>query len=160
MPATPIAATTRYFRPETSKVYFVNAMASYLTPTRAELNAGTDLSDEVAAVEGFQVTGETIDTPDMGSTFTGKIPGRTTADDSSLTFYASDDSADVRTLLPRGTTGYVVWLDEGDTQDYKMDVYPVRVVSAPKIRDLEDAAKITINFAVTRVPAENVTIPA
>ena len=40
MPPTKLAATSRYFRPGTTKVYWVVTMATYTTPTRSELNAG------------------------------------------------------------------------------------------------------------------------
>ena len=75
--------------------------------TRAEINAGTDLTAEIAEMSGFTVTSDSVDTPDLSNRFTAKIPGRITADDSSISFYASSTSADVRTVLPRDTAGYV-----------------------------------------------------
>ena len=41
MPATPLTVTDRYVAPETTVTYWVDTMANYLSPTRAELNAGT-----------------------------------------------------------------------------------------------------------------------
>jgi len=160
MAATPIGATNRYFRRGVTKVYFVPTIANKASPTRSELDAGTDLSPEIADSDGWQVTGDTVDTPDLGTTFVGKIPSTTSADDSSLTMYADSGSQDVRTLLPRGTTGFIVWMDEGDEAGLLMDVFPVRVTSAPKQRSLDDAAQIMISFAVIREPAENVAIPS
>lgn len=160
MPAGNITASTRYARFGVTRVVYALTVANYLSPTRAEINAGTDLSNEVAEISGFQVNSNFIDTPDLASSFTPKIAGRTSADDSSVTMYASVTSADVRTLLPRGTTGFFMWFDEGDVPGRKYDVFPITVGSAPKDRGLEDAARIIINVAVTRVPAENVTVPA
>ncbi|BBB01076.1 hypothetical protein RVR_8320 [Actinacidiphila reveromycinica] len=160
MTATPIAATVRYFRPEKTKVYWLPAVANPTSPTRPELDAGTDLSDEVSDISGWSVTSDTVDTPDLGSRFVGKIPSTISADDSSLTFYADSSGQDVRGLLTRNQSGFIVWLDEGDTGDYYMDVFPVRVSSVPKVRDMSNAATITVNFTVTREPSENVTIPA
>lgn len=159
MVATPITKSTRFIRPGVTKVYFVITMSNYLSPIRSELNAGTDLTREIADISGFQVTSEAVDTPDLNSRFTSKIPGMITADDSSLSFYASSNSIDVRSLLPRDTVGYVVWLDEGDIAGRTMDVFPVQVSSAPKVRSLSDPAQIQVQFTITNVPAENVVVP-
>ncbi|UNZ20627.1 hypothetical protein [Streptomyces sp. 891-h] len=159
MSATPIAAASRYFRRGVTKVYWVPTISAPASPTRVELDAGTDLSDEVAAIDGWEVTSDTVETPALGSLFNGKINGTISADDSSLTLYADKTSSDVRTLLPRGTTGYVVWMDEGDVAGQLMDVFPVQVVSVPKQREMDNPAQIQVNFAVTREPEEDVTIP-
>jgi hypothetical protein len=159
MAAPNITASTRYARFGVTRVVYALTVGNYLSPTRGEINAGTDLSNEVSEISGFQVVSEFIDAPDLGSSFTAKIAGRTSADDSSITMYASVNSNDVRTLLPRGTSGYFMWFDEGDVPGRKFDIYPITVGSAPKDRDLEAAARIVINVAVTRVPAENVTVP-
>ncbi|MEH0552586.1 phage tail tube protein [Streptomyces sp. B21-101] len=160
MAATPISASSRYIPPGTRQYYFVPTIASLASPTRVELDAGTDLTGEVADVSGFQTTSESTDTPDLGSRFVSKIPGRISADDSSITMYASEDSQDVRQLLPRDTAGYIVQFPEGDVSGKTMDVFPVKVASAPKMTDVEDPAKIEVQFTITAEPAENVTVPA
>lgn len=159
MVATPIAATSRYIPPGTTRYYWVTTIANYTSPTRAELNAGSDLTAEVSAVSGFATSSDQQDTPDLGSRFTGKIPGRITADDSSITMYLSSNSSDVRTLLPRDTAGYVVIFPEGDVAGQKMDVFPAKVTGQPKSRDVENPSTINIQFSITKIPAENVTIP-
>lgn len=159
MVATPIAATSRYIPPGTTRYYWVTTIANYTSPTRAELNAGSDLTAEISAVSGFATSSDQQDTPDLGSRFTGKIPGRITADDSSITMYLSSNSSDVRTLLPRDTAGYVVIFPEGDVTGQKMDIFPAKVTGQPKSRDVENPSTINIQFSITRIPAENVTIP-
>lgn len=159
MPPSPLSATTRYIPPGVRKIYWVATIANYLSPTRAELNAGIDLSLEVAEVSGFTVTSDTTDTPDLSGRFVPVIAGRIKAESSSLSFYASSNSSDVRTVLPRDTVGYVVFLWEGDTAGQRMDVFPVKVtVSAPD-GNMEDPEKINVSFAITKVPANNVVIP-
>lgn len=160
MPATAITPSVRYVRFGLTKVVFAPAVANILSPTRAEINAGTDLSGEVESVSGFQVTSNFLETPDLLSAFTGKLAGRTTSDDSSITMYASSNSVDVRALLPRGTSGFIIWFDEGDVAGRKADCYPITVGSIPKDRDVEAAARIVVNVAITRTPAENFTVPA
>jgi hypothetical protein len=162
MVATPITASTRFFHRGLTKVYNVPTIAaSTLIPTRAELNAGTDLSNEVSDWAGWLVKSSMIDTPDLGHSYRAKIPGETSSDDSSITFYASKDGIDVRALLPRGTNSFIAILDGGDVTAYKMDVFPVRVSSAGKTRSLgNDAGMVVIEFAITSQPAENVAVPA
>src|SRR5579884_158619 len=110
MVATPLASTSRYIPQGTRHYYWVPTITSYTSPTRAELDAGTDLTPEIAEVQGFAATSASVDTPDLGSRFTSKIPGLITADNSNITFYLSSTSNDVRTLLTRDTSGYVVVL--------------------------------------------------
>ncbi|BBA99279.1 hypothetical protein RVR_5826 [Actinacidiphila reveromycinica] len=160
MSATPITPSARYYRQGRTRVLWTPTIADILSPTRSEINAATDLSGEIAASSGWEVTGNTEDTPDLGSVFVGNIPSTTTSDASSLTFYSDETSVDVRTLLQRGVVGNIIWMDEGDVEGYLMDIFPVRVTSAPKQRDIAAVAQIMVNFAISRQPAENVAIPA
>jgi len=160
MPATPMTSSTRYYRPGLTQVSYVPTIASQAAPTRGELNAGTALGGEVSAIDGWQVTSNFIDAPDLASTFISKVASSTEAGDSSLTFYASSNSVDVRALLPRGTAGYIVFLDESDVAGRKMDVFKILVAAAPKQRDLGELAQIQIQFSIVAAPSENVTIPA
>jgi hypothetical protein len=159
MVATPITATSRYIPPGTTRYYWVATIANKNSPTRSELNAGSDLTAEIASVSGFATNSDQQDTPDLGSRFVSKIPGRITADDSSITLYMSSTSSDVRTLLPRDTAGYICIFPEGDTAGLKYDVFPVKVTGQPKSRDVENPAQITIQFSVTSIPVENITVP-
>jgi hypothetical protein len=133
----------------------------YTAPTRLEINSGTDLSGEVAEINGFSVVSDTIPTPDLGTRFVPKIAGRINADDSALNFYASSTGfTDARSVLPRDTTGYVIFMDGGDVATTgRMDIFPATVTSVPKLRALEDPAQVSVTFAVTRVPAEDIVIP-
>lgn len=162
MAATPITQATRYINPGTSKYYFCATISSKAAPTRPELNAGTDLTREVSAIEGWLTTSEQVNTPDGDTRFTATIPGRITAEASSITFYADNTGSDARSLLPRDTAGFIVILDGGDTPGRKMDVFPIRVSSVGKARSVEgsEAATVQVQFAITSEPAENVTVPA
>lgn len=162
MPTPSITASTRYFDRGTTKVYFLPTVAATnLTPTRLEMDAGTNLSNEVADINGWSVTAEQIDTPALGTEFVANIPGGTSSSDSSITFYMSANSVDARALLPRGTTGYIMWLDGGDVGGNKADVFPVRVRALAKMRSLgNEASRLEVQFSITRTPGENVTVPA
>jgi hypothetical protein len=159
MPATPLSPTTRYFPPGIRKVYFVAAISNYNAPTRAELNAGTDLSAEIETMTGWSLQGSTVDVPDMGSRFTSQVPGRLTSAQNDITMYMSQNSSDVRTLLPRDTNGFIVCLWEGDVTGQKMDVFPVRVVTQANDTTVDDPGKTTVSFAITKLPAILIAIP-
>jgi len=155
-----LTASLRYVPEGTRKIYWVPTIATQSSPTRAEINAGTDLTGEIAEVGGFTVASDQVEVPDMSSRFTGKIPGRITADDSSLRLYASSNSTDVRALLPRDTAGFVITLWEGDVPGQKMDVWPVKVSAAAVQTGTDDPGSIEISFTITKIPSQNVVIPA
>lgn len=162
MAATAISSVSRYWPVGTTKWLWVPSVSDYTTEvTRSEINAGTDLSGEIAAVDGWTVTSNQIDTPDVNSRFRSKIPGPIEAADSSITFYADPSGADVRTLLPRDTEGFIVRMDGGDVSGRKMSVFPVKVASQNKMMGTdEEAARIEIAFTITREPAEDLDIPS
>lgn len=156
-----LPASERFFAPEISKVYLIPAVASETAVTRAEITAGTDLTGEIADVSGWSVTGQMINTPDWGSRFISQISGRTSAENSSITFYADKAGVDIRTVLSRGDRTHILFCDGGDVTSYKADLFAVEVTSVGKVRTGSDGAlQITISFAITRVPTEDLTLPA
>lgn len=162
MPITPNqpTAVTRYFAVGTTQVLMCPSIADKSAPTFAELDAGTELTGGIADLSGWATSSNFIDTPDMKSRFTGKIPGRITAEDSSLTLYADEDrgAGDPRALLPRDTECYIVFAD-GGLASAKGDVFHVKVGSASPVRSLDDAAKVMVSFAILDEPAEGVDLP-
>jgi hypothetical protein len=160
MPATPLVASERLSALGGLEIVYIPTIAAAnRVPTRAEINAGTDLTGEVAEWEGFTTTSETIDTPDLTS-WVGKLPGRTVAEDSSLSMYADRAGDDVRTILDRGTTGFLAWMDDGDTPGSLMDIYPIQVNTLAKVRAMDNATLLRVDVSMVEEPAENITIPA
>lgn len=160
-----LPTSIRYANYDTTKIFFLPTIAASATlaATRAEITAGTDLTPEVSDVSGWSLTGATIDAPDLLSEFVSKVPGRTSAEDSSLTFYASENSTDVRGVLAYKAIGFIVLMHGGDVPSTgKMDVFPVRVTNpgVPTISTGDELAKVTIGFAITREPKLGVAIPA
>lgn len=164
MAATPLTPTSRYIPPGYRQYYYVPTIADKAAPLRTELDAGTDLTAEIAEVKGFSVTSDTVDAPDMGSRFTSQVPGMTVADKSSISCYTSSDSDDVRTLLPRDTKGFIVVFPEGDSESAspakKMDVFPVTVSAAAIQPDMDKPGTIEIQFTVTSEPEQNLDVPS
>src|SRR5436190_22661222 len=95
---TPIGGSQRYIPEGISHYYWLPASASQASPTRAELNAGTDLSPEIAATGNWGIISGAIDTPDLATLFTSQIGGKTTVDGPTIDMYADSTSTDVRTL--------------------------------------------------------------
>lgn len=160
MVATPIGASARYIPEGVTHFNWLPACANYLSPTRAEINAGTDLSPEIASTGNWGIISGTIDTPDLATLFTAQIGGKVTIDGPTIDMYADSTSTDVRTLLPRGTTGFILKLPEGDVAGRKCDVFPVKVVAQAKPTNLTNPSLIQLQFACTKIPAENVVVPA
>jgi hypothetical protein len=162
MPAPDITASVKYTSRGTTDIYWVPTIANYLSPSRAELNAGTRLTPQISGSSGWTVTSAQIATPNLSDRFTSSIPGAITAEDSSLTMYASKNGVDARALMPQDATGNIVILYGGDVAGQKMDIWPVTVSSVAKqISVAGDAADaLVLSFSPTNVPAQNVAIPA
>ena len=156
-----IPSSTRFFQPGIVKVYWLPAIvATNLTPTRTEITAGTDLTPEIDDIAGWSYSTTFIETKDANNRVRPKLAGPVSLDDSSITFNGSQDGDDVRTVLTRGDTGFIMWCDGGDVPTQDAEVFPVEVGSVVRVRSLTDANfKIRVDFGVTNVPVD-VVIPA
>jgi hypothetical protein len=159
MVAPPISASDRFIPEGATQFYFVVTMANYLTPTRGELNAGTNLTPEVASSGNWGIVSGAIDTPDLATTFTSQIPGKITIDGSTLNMYSDDNQADARTLMPRNSVGYIVKFPGGDITGRKMSVFPCKVGSAAEPTAFGNPTVLNFSYYVTKIPAENITVP-
>lgn len=160
MAAPEIATSTRYFLPGTTKIVIVPTIANLAAgPTRAEIDAGLDVSEEVANISGWRIASADLPTPDLGKRFTPNISGRLTADSSSLTFWADKTGTDIRDELTIDQSTYVVFMDGGDVTGSPMDAFKVVVSSLGKLRELEGAGRIDVQFSI-RDYSENLAVPA
>lgn len=153
----------RFQRKGVTKILFADTIADpgYM-PTLAEITGATDYSNKISAVDGFSLENQMIETPDMASTFVSKISGDDSAADSSITFYEDDTTDTLETDLAKGTVGFIIICRKGKAPSTKgMDVYPVTVASnSAAITTDNEAAKITVSFAITDRPLFNATVPA
>lgn len=156
-----LAPIARFFQPGITVVRFCPAIANIQTPTRVELTAGTIITRHVRSQDGFTVSSDQIETPDMATKFVGKIGGLIKAEDSALSCYASRDGLlDIRTVFHRDDTGFIVMQYGGDVPTYPMDVFPVTVTAVPPESSMEAAFGVKIQFSITSEPAVNVPTPA
>ncbi|MFJ4473230.1 hypothetical protein ACIP2X_37850 [Streptomyces sp. NPDC089424] len=152
----------RFNRKGTTKIHYLPTIAATtLIPTGAEITAGTDYTQQINAIDGWSLENQPIETPDMASTFVSKIGGDDSAADSSLTFYEDSTLDDIETDLAKGTSGFIVIFSKGLVAASKgMDVFPVTVVSNSKAYTTDnEAAKITVQFTITKRPLFNGTVP-
>jgi len=159
---TAITASVRFISPGITRCYWVPAISAFPgAATRAELTAGTDLTNEIADVSGFAAKTQFVDVPDLSGAFVPVVSGRFKPDASSLTFYGSKNSTDVRTVLTQGASGFIVWLDGGDVATQKMDEFAVTVGAVSVLRNIkgDDVLRVMVDFAITKSPAFNQVIP-
>lgn len=153
----------KFSRKGTTKILFAETIAATnMVPTRAELTGATKLTPAIAAIDGFSVENQEIETPTMESTFDAKIPGSDQAADSSMTFYEDEVTNTMETALAKGTEGYVIILRKGDVPaNNSMDVFPVRVASiSPSYTVDNEAAKFMVKFSITDLPVIGAAVPA
>ncbi|KDN85657.1 hypothetical protein [Kitasatospora cheerisanensis] len=153
----------RFMRRGVTKILYLETIAAATNiPTRTELIAGTDLSKQVADIEGWSLENSPIETPDLGNRFATSIPGEDKAANSSLTFYEDLVSDAIEKLLSKDSVGYIVILRKGDVPTSKsMDVFPVRVGSrAPSYSTGTEPAKFKVSFSISDLPTLDAPIPA
>jgi hypothetical protein len=147
MVATPLATLNPYIPLDVRKFYWVATIANIASPTRVELDAGTDLSPQVTEAAGWSVPGSTVES----QSFVGaalKLPGPKSLEDSSLTCRNSKTSTDARTILTADLAGYIVVFWEGDVAGRKMDVFQVTVNAQPHSGGVADPATTEFQFAL------------
>ena len=155
-----IPLSTRFYQPGIVDVYWLPAVADPEAVTRAEITAGTDLTPELDDWSGWSYSTTFIETKSANSRIRPKLAGAVSLDDSSMTFNGSQDGTDIRTVLTRGDTGYILICDGGDVATQPAELFPVEVGSVVPVRSLDsDAFKVRIDFGVTNIPT-TVTIPA
>lgn len=159
-----LTATQRYINPERTAYYLVPTIADINAPTREELEAADawDVTKEIAAATGWEVTTDRVAVPDLGSRKTGRISGRINPGDAQISFYASEDTQDIRQELKRGDRTHVVILDGGDIPGQAMRVFAVEVSAVTPTTDVAgtEAARVVVDFAITDWSEDAVVPPA
>lgn len=151
----------RFFRRGLSKILFAPAVADPANVTRTEMDAAEDLSEAIAAINGFQFSNSPIGTPNLASTFTSQIEGEDTVSDSSLDLYDDQTDDTIRLALAKGTDGFVLMLPYGDVESDRMEVWPAKSLGVNDEWSMgNDPARTQVPFAITAPPEQDATIPA
>ncbi len=161
MAPTPIPGGNRFSPRGVRKVYALPAVAAAtLIPTRAEINAGTDLTPQISSMGGFAESANFVETPDLVSQFNGKIVDGVSAEDPTVGFYGSKDGADASDFFDRGQTWFIVVCNYGDAAGRPADVFPTEVGSVAPPLEMSGAFNINVAFSITDEPARRVALPA
>lgn len=153
----------RFMRKGTTRVFFVTTL-TLNAPTDTEVIAGTELTDDIAEMNGFTFSNSPIQTPDLGTKFVGQIPGEDSTEDSSLVFYEDDASTTIKDALVKDTNGYIVIFPQGTAgaspaNGDNVEAWPVTVSSnARKYTAGNEAAQFEVKFATTAPPNIDVAL--
>ncbi len=154
----------KFYRRGKTAIYFLPAVADVaapISPSRAEITAGINLSLSIAEVSGWTLNNSPIMTPNLAETYTTQIAGEDTTDASTLTLYDDDTSTANRTALAKGTAGFVVIMPYGDVPTKRLEVWAATVIGInDEITIGNDPARVIVGFAITRVPEQNGVVPA
>lgn len=152
---------TRFMRKGTIKVFFVTTIAAPPAVTATEVNAGTNITPEIAEMNGFTFSNNPIMTPDMDSRFVTQVPGEDTAEASNVVMYERTGGSDtLKAALVKDATGYIVIFPTGiagasPAAADKAEVWPVTISSnVRRYTAGNEAAQYQVNFAVTDQPFE------
>lgn len=155
-----------------SKTYVVlSSCVNYASPTRAEIDAGFDITSQVVqgGVSGFDESTNWIDSGNAGSKYTGKTAGRVSSGDSSIATYNSPDgpTMDCRSIFTGRKLRLTILIMEqgdrvhGDTATFKvMDSYSVEIGAISPSQDTEALQQITTGFGIKKTIVRNIPIPA
>lgn len=162
MVAPNIAPISPYTSRGKTRVYWVEDFADPNVPTRAELDAGVDLSTILNDYKGFSVKSSQIDVVTLASRTTGTIAGEKKPEDASIMLLMDQKGVDARVLIEEDNEGFIVWLFGGDKEGNIMDVWPVSCsaqVPMPSVKGNEPDI-CDFQFACPTEPARNIAVPA
>lgn len=153
----------RFFRRGYSKILFgleCSTEGDSYAPSASDIDAATDLSDDVSEVNGFELTNAPIPTPNLGNQFTPQIEGEDTVADSSLVFYDDDEDEDIRSALAKGTAGFIFLAPYGLEAGKRIEVWPATSNGYNDAWSVgNEAATASAVFSITDVPEQNAEVP-
>lgn len=155
----------RFMRRGITKFFWIPTATSSTVVTAAQVNAGVNVTPQIAEVSGFNFANSPITTPNMEEEFTPQIPGEDTAADSSITFYEIRGATDtIHDAQPKGDTGYMVIFFGGiagstPAAGDDADVWPATVGSNSRGYSAgNEAATYVVNYSITAPPGEDVNL--
>lgn len=159
---------TRYVFEGTGEVWLVPTISSGGAPTATELNAGTDLTEQLVGDLVLPFDGTTADSADASSKFNKTVSGDFGGASGSFTIHKEQLLADdtVFTALPRDTTGYLCISERGLATsgtwavDDEVDIWPIEVMSREVIYGRGNTQRAVVTVAITDVPTEGFVIVA
>lgn len=153
----------RFFRRGKTQAVFMTTVAAQAAPTVANITQGRNISAEINDITGFSFANSPIDTPDLATAFTSRIPGPDEAEDSTINYYLDSVTNPLNSVLAKDVVGFMLLADykilgtwaSGD----RVDVWPVQVGSNAKQYSVgDDPALSQVTFTITGPPSLNTTV--
>jgi hypothetical protein len=149
------------------EIWWVPSLSSTTSPSAAEINAGTRITDDIIAVDGFTTDTNYKEVRTLKGGIGSKLAGRQTIADSALTFaeHTTFATNTIMQALDEGDDGFVV------TSRYKkgnvaaadiVTVWPARIGgNNPNNWPVEDEElQFKVSIGITSPPSKNVTAAA
>jgi hypothetical protein len=148
---------------ENTRVYWLEAVANPNAPTVAEINAGTDLTDQIP-VDGVAVnpTKNNASQAMLGDAFVAELVG-TWGTGITLTFTRDDTNDVARALFVYRADGFLVISRFGaaNVAGRKVEVYPAQGHEPADLATAENEfSKFEVQLAVTDSPSLRATVAA
>lgn len=148
-----------YFQVAQTHWLLVPTIVDITAPTLVELQAGTDITNDVVALTGFTKTANILTVDRASDLVSDTLPGRSAWDASSLTLVADKDGTDLRGSFTEGASTHIVKLEDNFGTSSVMSTYAVRISTINQPADLTAAATFTVNMTITDA-SEGDTVPA
>jgi hypothetical protein len=144
-----------------ARVYIVPAVIVLTAPTRAEINAGTNVTSSVAGISGFAIENQIREVAPVGATFVEQSTGvNKVSGPCSLVLYEKKTTTTLRTAVAVGTGGFVILVPYGDVTGRRCEVWPTKVASLVPPWDFAGASVFRVVFAIRAAPTQNAVLPA
>jgi hypothetical protein len=161
MVATPISPVVRFQRAGNTSIVLIDMPAIPGAPTRAEIDAGVDITGDVQGVDGFTREPGFLDVPDWGSLETDQIRGRSPSSQGTVRMYADQGGpdGDIRAEVAEGDLKELLFMPHGDVPADKMTVFDVEIAGVNETFDDTAATLVSVGSAI-RKRYTAVAIPA
>lgn len=143
-------------------VVVCSSVSNIASPTRAEINAGTNIKlhlDKDNGLSGFELSHNTVTATSLGDGIGYPLNDGNAYGTATLTAHQSKtgSTTDVRSVFTEGSTAYILIFDTVDTAGLKMDVFQVTVNPITKARAGVQMLTIPVDIGNS---ARDVTVPA
>jgi hypothetical protein len=143
-------------------VVVCTSVANIASPTRAEINAGTNINkhlDKDSGLTGFELTHNTVTATSLGDGIGYPLNDGNAYGTATIVAHQSKTgaAADVRSVFTEGATVYILIFDTIDTPALKMDVFQVTVNPITKARAGVQMLTVPVDIGNS---ARDVTVPA
>ena len=165
-------ADVKYTPQEVVEVRFVTAIANTATPTAAELNAGTRITQFLVDGPPNPAGSNFVDAGTLESGFETQVPSTYGGGSGTMTVLRIRDTADTDdvsdvayNLFPRGTVGFIVVAPYGVggaafafAIGDDVSIYPIEVANRGVTISRGQLMSAAIDVAFTGLPVENVAV--